>query len=109
MKTPPEDYNVLILRKGLLSREQLVDARELHVDRGITLQEAIVWMGYATPEELLRSLADYHGLPFFDRIPDGIPPAVLEFIPESVARENVVLPLKQQRGVLTVVVSEPPD
>jgi len=38
-----------------------------------------------------------------------IPPAIIDMIPESVARENVVIPLSQEDGVLRIVVHDPSD
>ena len=38
-----------------------------------------------------------------------IPPAIIEMISESVARENVVIPLSQENGVLRIVVHDPSD
>jgi type IV pilus assembly protein PilB len=38
-----------------------------------------------------------------------IPPSVIEMVPESVARENVIIPLSQDNGVLRVVISDPSD
>src|SRR5947209_20606230 len=36
-------------------------------------------------------------------------PSVVELFPESVARENVVLPMSQEAGVLRVIMSDPSD
>src|SRR5207237_3980381 len=36
-------------------------------------------------------------------------PAVVELVPESVARENVVLPLAQEDGALKIIMSDPTD
>jgi type IV pilus assembly protein PilB len=38
-----------------------------------------------------------------------IPPAIIELVPESVARENVVIPLSQDEGMLQIVMSDPSD
>src|SRR3977135_3392704 len=38
-----------------------------------------------------------------------IPPSVIELVPESVARENVVIPLSQENGTLKIVVHDPTD
>ena len=38
-----------------------------------------------------------------------IPPSVVELVPESVARENAILPLAENDGDLTVIVSDPLD
>ena len=46
---------------------------------------------------------------FVDLTEVTIPPAVIELVPESVARENVVLPLSQDNGVLKIIMSDPTD
>ncbi|MBN1909894.1 MAG: type II/IV secretion system protein, partial [Pirellulales bacterium] len=38
-----------------------------------------------------------------------IPPSIVELVPESVARENAILPLAESDGELTVIVSDPED
>jgi type IV pilus assembly protein PilB len=38
-----------------------------------------------------------------------IPPAVIEKVPESVARENVIIPLMETNGILQIVMSDPSD
>ena len=38
-----------------------------------------------------------------------VPAAVVEMVPESVARENVVLPLSHENGVLRIAMSDPSD
>jgi type IV pilus assembly protein PilB len=38
-----------------------------------------------------------------------IPPSVLDLVPEAVARENMVLPLAYEDGVVTLVIADPTD
>jgi type IV pilus assembly protein PilB len=38
-----------------------------------------------------------------------VPPSVLELVPESVARENVILPLAEEDGALRVIICDPND
>jgi type IV pilus assembly protein PilB len=38
-----------------------------------------------------------------------IPPSVIELVPESVARENIVLPMAQENGALKIIMSDPTD
>ena len=38
-----------------------------------------------------------------------IPPSVVELVPESVARENFILPMSEEDGSLKVIVSDPLD
>jgi type IV pilus assembly protein PilB len=50
-----------------------------------------------------------HGYEFFDLRDVPIPPHVVELVPESVARENAVIPLAEEDGALKVLVSDPFD
>ena len=41
----------------------------------------------------MRAMAEQHGLDFVNLNEVAIPPSVVELVPESVARENVAIPL----------------
>ena len=38
-----------------------------------------------------------------------IPPTIIEMVPESVARENVLIPIGEENGMLQIVMSNPSD
>jgi type IV pilus assembly protein PilB len=63
------------------------------------------------PDDLLRRVAEEHGLDFVNLNEVVIPPSVVELVPESVARENAVLPLAENKdsGMLKVIMSDPLD
>src|SRR5256885_1226879 len=68
-----------------------------------------VKLGYATNEEVLSAIAEFHGMQFVNLQDVTVPPSVIEQVPESVARENVVLPMSLENGTMKVVVSDPTD
>ena len=57
----------------------------------------------------MRAMAEQHGLDYVNLSEVSIPPSVVELVPESVARENVAIPLSEADGKLTVIVSDPMD
>ena len=57
----------------------------------------------------MSAVAELHGLQFVDLTEVTIPAAVVELVPESVARENVVLPMSQENGALKIIMSDPSD
>jgi len=57
----------------------------------------------------MRSLAEQHDYEYYDLDNVPIPPAVVELVPESVARENSVIPFSEEDGKLKIVVSDPLD
>ena len=69
----------------------------------------MVRLGYATGDEVMRAIAKEHGLDFIDLNEVVIPPSVVELVPESVARENAILPMAEEDGALKVIVSDPLD
>ncbi len=102
-------YANLLVDKGVISQDQLAEAEELASQANIKLPEAIIRLGYASGEEVMSVLAEQHGLQFLDLSRVVIPPNVVELVPESVARENVVLPIAEEDGQLRVAVSDPDD
>src|SRR5262249_15476429 len=59
--------------------------------------------------QVLAAVAEFHGLAFIDLSEVTVPPAVVELVPESVARENVILPLAHEGGALKIIMSDPSD
>jgi hypothetical protein len=103
------DLVEVLFREGKVRREQLEEARHLLQSAGTRLEDALVRLGYVSARDIAEGLAELHDVPFLDLTGLTIPPRVLELMPESVARENVVLPLAMSRGALWVVVSDPGD
>ena len=66
-------------------------------------------MEYATPEEVAQSLAEFHKIPYVDLREERIADEVIELVPESVARENMVLPFSEDDGALRILIADPFD
>jgi type IV pilus assembly protein PilB len=103
------DYTEILVRKGIISPEQLAEAQQMAADSAVSLAETLPKLGYATGEEVMRAMAEQHGLDYVNLNEIAVPPSVVELVPESVARENVAMPLTESDGKLTVVVSDPMD
>jgi len=98
----------ILLKQKVLSREQLEEARHYQQKTGLRLDEAVVKMNYASQAEVTKAVADEHGLEFIELDEDvTIPASVIEQVPESVARENDVLPLAAENGTLMVIMCDP--
>jgi hypothetical protein len=109
MSTAFRDFADVLLKRGIIRREQLAEARQLENQTGARLADILIRLGYTTTQEVLMACAESLGLAFLDLTDVIVPPAILELMPESVARENVVLPLSCADGVLTVAVCDPTD
>jgi type IV pilus assembly protein PilB len=103
------DFTDVLVERQILSRDQLGEAQAMAQQTGAKVQDTLVRLGYATPEQVMSAVAEYHGLQFVDLTEVTIPQAVVELVPESVARENVVLPMAQDNGILRIIMSDPSD
>jgi type IV pilus assembly protein PilB len=103
------EFTEFLIRRQILSPDQLEEARGLERQAGIKLPDAIVKLGYATNDQVMSAIAEAHGMQYIDLTEVTIPPAVVELVPESVARENIILPMSQEGGVLRVIMSDPSD
>ena len=75
----------------------------------MTVADCLIRLGYATADEVMRAMAKHHGMEYIDLQEVRVPEAVVELIPESVARENSILPLAEDGDTLKVIVSDPMD
>ncbi len=101
------DFTEILVRNGTLSADQIEEARGLAAQSGVRLQDALVKLNYASNAEVMAAIAEFHNLPFVNLEEIEIPKAVVELVPESVARENIVLPLALEGNVLKVLTSDP--
>ncbi|MCI0492144.1 MAG: Flp pilus assembly complex ATPase component TadA [Planctomycetes bacterium] len=103
------DFGKFLVGRGIIGPEQLAEAQAIAKNNGGKVHEILVKQGYATSEQVMQALADMHGYEFVDLRDVPIPPSVVELVPESVARENAVIPLSEEDGALKVLVSDPFD
>lgn len=103
------EFTDVLIKKGLLSADQLIEARSLQQQSGAKIQDALVKLGYVTQDDVMAAIAEHSGMQAVNLTDMTIPPAVVEMVPESVARENIVIPLSQESGVLKIVISDPSD
>lgn len=102
-------FGDFLIKKGILGPEQIQEAEAVATSKKVKLQEAIAQLGYASEEQVMRALSEMHDYEFIDLNSVPIPPSIVELVPESVARENAVIPFSEDEGKLKVVVSDPDD
>jgi type IV pilus assembly protein PilB len=101
------DYLEILLRKRAITPAQLTEAKRQATQDGISLADALVKGEYLSADQVWRAMAEQHGVAYVNLNEVKIPRAVLATVPESVARENLVVPLAEEDGSLTVIVSDP--
>ena len=101
------DYTDLLLRRGIISLDQLSEAERMARDNNKKVAACLVQLHYATGEEVMRAMAEHHKLDYVDLSEVSIPEDIIELVPESVARENIVIPVASEGEKLKVAVQDP--
>jgi len=103
-------FTDILIGNGAISKDQLSHADQVSRDQSSSVGDALVSLGYASAEQVMRAIAEEHNLEFIDLSETSISPTVVELVPESVARENTILPLDElEDDKLRVIVSDPLD
>ncbi len=97
------DWTEILIRRGVIGPDQLREAQWV----GGAVEDSLVKLGYAEAEDIMKAKAEQHGLPFIELREIEIPPSVIELVPESLARENIVMPLAQGSGTIKVIMHDP--
>ena len=103
------DFTDVLVKRGILGPDQLGEAKTLQSQTGAKIQDALLKLGYATLEDILSAIAEHSGMQSVNLTDLQIPQSIIEMVPESVARENVIIPLSHENGVLKIVVHDPTD
>ena len=109
MSSGGNGYVKLLLDGGIVGPDQVKDAENLAKQTGKQVGTTLVELGYATDVEVMTAMAKYHRMEYVDLSTADISEDIIELMPESVARENVVLPLSETDGRLKVLMSDPSD
>jgi type IV pilus assembly protein PilB len=109
MNRPMRDFTDLLLSRGIVSLEQLAEAASMSKKEGKPIGDCLVELQYATPEEVTKALAEFHKCEYVDLTKQKIDDQVIQLVPESVARENKIIPFAEADDAIRVLVSDPLD
>jgi type IV pilus assembly protein PilB len=103
------NFRVVLVKSKTLTKDQLTEAEQLSKESKLALTEAIIKLGYASEDDLIKCLATAHRVDAVDLEEIEIPESVIELMPETVARENAVVPIEEKDGRLRIAISNPND
>ena len=103
-------FTEILVKAGIISKDQLKEALAMAKRKGCGPAEALIELGYATGVQVVKAMAKEHSLKYVKLKEVDIPPDVVELVPQSVARENFILPMAEREdGSLIVIVHDPLD
>jgi len=105
--TGNERLGDLLVRDGLITREQLQKALSEQKGTGNRLGYTLVKLGFVEETEITKMLARQYRMPAVDLSRFEVDERIVKLVPTDVAVRHTVLPLKREGRTLTVAMSDP--
>jgi type IV pilus assembly protein PilB len=96
-----------LVDEGLITADQLAEAEDVAKNSRGQIEQALLRLGYVDQATIAKYQAREFGYEFIDLDEVEIPTYIIDQVPESVARENSVIPLETQGESLVVAVHDP--
>ena len=101
------DWLQSFVEKGLISEDQLEEARGIAARKGMAAAEALVMLGYVDQGDIAEAQSSQFGESFINLDEMDIPPGVIGLVSEAMARENTIIPIKVEEGSVVVAFHDP--
>jgi len=99
----------LLVKGGLVSREQLAEAQKKERENGSSVAKEIVRLGYTNEEKLTQFLSKQFGIEVVELVPGEIDDSVFSLVPPQIVQKHQLVPHKLVGSTLTVAMSDPTE
>jgi type IV pilus assembly protein PilB len=99
----------LLVRGGIVSRDQLIQAQEKERDNGSSVIRELVRLGFTTEDALTGFLAKQFNIEKVDLNPSEIDDSVFSLVPPQLVQKHQLVPVKLLGATLTVAMADPTD
>ena len=96
-----------LIKKGILTASKLKDAVEKQKLSGRLLGEVLIELGYVSEEQVAQAISEQISIPYIDISRQQVNKNVIDLIPESMARENLIFPLFKMEKSITIAMKDP--
>ena len=97
----------LLLKRQLISQDQLVRAITEQQQQGGVLASHLVRLGLVTDDQLAAQLQKEYRLPIVDPMILEIPPEILQLINIQICTKSLILPISLTGSTLTIAMADP--
>jgi type IV pilus assembly protein PilB len=97
----------LLIDQKILKPENLEKALLVQKDKGGSLSDILVSLGYVSKNDLMMALSEGLGIPPINLNRFKVDPSVLKLIPKKVAKNYKIIPISKIGNTLTIAVSDP--
>lgn len=99
----------LLLESGLITDEQLLNALKEQKELKMRLGDVLISRNYITEQQLIEVLEVQLGIPHVQLYKQKIETKIINIIPQRIAEQHQVLPLRTEGNKLIVAMADPLD
>src|SRR5665647_3189960 len=99
----------LLVDSNIISEEQLQEALKEQSKTKQKLGDMLITQGYITEQQLIEVLEFQLGIPHISLFKYQIDPAIIQILPESMARRFQAIPVQKDGAKLMVAMADPLD
>jgi type IV pilus assembly protein PilB len=103
----PDRIGELLVKEGLITREQLSKAIQEQKQTGARLGYCLVKLALVPEVELTKVLAKQHKMPAVDLSRFELDPKIAKTVPADIARKHCLIPVKRDGRTLTIAMADP--
>src|SRR5262245_31196480 len=103
----PDRIGDLLVKEGLITREQLAKAISEQKQTGFRLGYCLVKLALVPEVELTKVLAKQHKMPAVDLSRFEVDPKIAKTVPADIARKHCLIPVKPDGRTLTIAMADP--
>jgi len=96
----------ILLRRGLVTPEQLEEAQSLQRAEGLRLDRALIQLGTLSERQLLAIMAEHLDIPLVDLTDVTIESEILRSLPSKIVYRKRLVPVSRSNGTLNVATSD---
>jgi len=98
-----------LIKEGLITEEQLKEAREKQVGAKRPIQELLAEMGFVKEDDLIKVSSDVFNMPISHLDKESIDTSLTKAVSYEVAKQHGVFPVRKENNTLILAMSNPRD
>jgi len=96
-----------LLESKIIDQAQLDKALQFQKEKGGTLSQILIDLGFVEQKEILLALSQDLNIPLINLNKYSTDPSVIDLIPKEISRHYRILPLSKMGPTITIAVSDP--
>ncbi|HZK70365.1 MAG TPA: type II secretion system protein GspE, partial [Clostridia bacterium] len=97
----------ILVKDGAMTEESLRKALKEQKDSGKRIGEILIKGKYITEKHLIASLSSQLAIDYIDLDTIKLDPKLSEYVPESIAKKNIIVPIEKNGKILKLAVADP--